>query len=284
MMIKIELVEEIGDYISQIKATGKTVGLVPTMGALHEGHVSLVEKAKSLCDVVVVSIFVNPTQFNNATDLEKYPRTLENDMSLLAPYGVDVVFAPTTSEIYPANYQAATIELGKLDRVMEGEHRPGHFQGVVEVVKRLFEITQPDFAFFGQKDFQQVAVIKFMVEYFQMPVTIVECPIIRSEKGLALSSRNMRLSAEEKEQALVIYQTMVQIQLNYEGFTPNEWMKKGVELINAAGLEAEYLEIVHPTTLEKLTDTWIDEAVCCVAAYCGSVRLIDNMTIRFPKN
>ena len=284
MMIKIELVEEIGDYISQIKATGKTVGLVPTMGALHEGHVSLVEKAKSLCDVVVVSIFVNPTQFNNATDLEKYPRTLENDMSLLAPYGVDVVFAPTTSEIYPANYQAATIELGKLDRVMEGEHRPGHFQGVVEVVKRLFEITQPDFAFFGQKDFQQVAVIKFMVEYFQMPVTIVECPIIRSEKGLALSSRNMRLSAEEKEQALVIYQTMVQIQLNYEGFTPNEWMKKGVELINAAGLETEYLEIVHPTTLEKLTDTWIDEAVCCVAAYCGSVRLIDNMTIRFPKN
>jgi len=284
MMIKIELVEEIGDYISQIKATGKTVGLVPTMGALHEGHVSLVEKAKSLCDVVVVSIFVNPTQFNNATDLEKYPRTLENDMSLLAPYGVDVVFAPTTSEIYPANYQAATIELGKLDRVMEGEHRPGHFQGVVEVVKRLFEITQPDFAFFGQKDFQQVAVIKFMVEYFQMPVTIVECPIIRSEKGLALSSRNMRLSAEEKEQALVVYQTMVQIQLNYEGFTPNEWMKKGVELINAAGLETEYLEIVHPTTLEKLTDTWIDEAVCCVAAYCGSVRLIDNMTIRFPKN
>lgn len=284
MMIKIELVEEIGDYISQIKATGKTVGLVPTMGALHEGHVSLVEKAKSLCDVVVVSIFVNPTQFNNATDLEKYPRTLENDMSLLAPYGVDVVFAPTTSEIYPANYQAATIELGKLDRVMEGEHRPGHFQGVVEVVKRLFEITQPVFAFFGQKDFQQVAVIKFMVEYFQMPVTIVECPIIRSEKGLALSSRNMRLSAEEKEQALVIYQTMVQIQLNYEGFTPNEWMKKGVELINAAGLETEYLEIVHPTTLEKLTDTWIDEAVCCVAAYCGSVRLIDNMTIRFPKN
>lgn len=282
-MNKIEVVEELEQFISDVKSNGKTVGLVPTMGALHEGHLSLVELAKAKCDVVVVSIFVNPTQFNNAADLEKYPRTLENDMALLEPHGVDLIFVPSVDEIYPPNYKVDAIDLGELDRVMEGEHRPGHFQGVVQVVKRLFEIVQPDFAFFGQKDFQQVAVIKFMVDYFKLPVAIVECPIIRSEKGLALSSRNMRLSTEEKELALVIYKTMMQIQEQSSDFTPAEWSKKGADLIDAGGLQTEYLEIVHPLTLQKLTDEWVDGAVCCVAAYCGAVRLIDNMSIRIPK-
>lgn len=282
-MNKIEVVEELEQFISDVKSNGKTVGLVPTMGALHEGHLSLVELAKAKCDVVVVSIFVNPTQFNNAADLEKYPRTLENDIALLEPHGVDLIFAPSVDEIYPSNYKVDAIDLGELDRVMEGEHRPGHFQGVVQVVKRLFEIVQPNFAFFGQKDFQQVAVIKFMVDYFKLPVAIVECPIIRSDKGLALSSRNMRLSTEEKELALVIYKTMMQIQEQTSGFTPSEWMKKGADLIDAGGLQTEYLEIVHPLTLQKLTDDWVDGAVCCVAAYCGTVRLIDNMSIRIPK-
>lgn len=282
-MNKIEVVEELEQFISDVKSNGKTVGLVPTMGALHEGHLSLVELAKAKCDVVVVSIFVNPTQFNNAADLEKYPRTLENDMALLEPHDVDLIFVPSVDEIYPPNYKVDAIDLGELDRVMEGEHRPGHFQGVVQVVKRLFEIVQPDFAFFGQKDFQQVAVIKFMVDYFKLPVAIVECPIIRSEKGLALSSRNMRLSTEEKELALVIYKTMMQIQEQSSDFTPAEWSKKGADLIDAGGLQTEYLEIVHPLTLQKLTDEWVDGAVCCVAAYCGAVRLIDNMSIRIPK-
>lgn len=282
-MNKIEVVEELEQFISDVKSNGKTVGLVPTMGALHEGHLSLVELAKAKCDVVVVSIFVNPTQFNNAADLEKYPRTLENDIALLEPHGVDLIFVPSVDEIYPSNYKVDAIDLGELDRVMEGEHRPGHFQGVVQVVKRLFEIVQPNFAFFGQKDFQQVAVIKFMVDYFKLPVAIVECPIIRSDKGLALSSRNMRLSTEEKELALVIYKTMMQIQEQTSDFTPSEWMKKGADLIDAGGLQTEYLEIVHPQTLQKLTDDWGDGAVCCVAAYCGTVRLIDNMSIRIPK-
>lgn len=278
-MNRISTVKSIQDEVFALKKQGKKIGLIPTMGALHEGHLSLVEQAKQQCDAIIVSIFVNPTQFNNLSDLEKYPRTIEKDMNLLSGHGVTFVFAPSVEEIYPSDYIKPTIDLGMLDQVMEGKFRPGHFQGVVEVVKRLLETVQPNVAYFGKKDFQQLAVINYMVDYFKIPVTIVECPIIRSDNGLALSSRNMRLSETEKEQALTIYQTLLFIHEHTADYSPEGLMKKGTDMIHAGGLKTEYVEIVDPVTLETLTDRWVPGAVCCVAAYCGEVRLIDNMTV-----
>lgn len=278
-MNRISTVKSIQDEVFALKKQGKKIGLIPTMGALHEGHLSLVEQAKQQCDVIIVSIFVNPTQFNNPSDLEKYPRTIEKDMELLSGHGVTFVFTPSVEEIYPSDYKKPDIDLGMLDQVMEGTFRPGHFQGVVEVVKRLLDAVQPDAAYFGKKDFQQLAVIHFMVNYFNIPVTIVECPIIRSDRGLALSSRNMRLSEAEKEQSLAIYQTLLFISKHTQDNSPEELMKKATEMIDAAGLKTEYVEIVNQVTLETLTDKWAPGAVCCVAAYCGDVRLIDNMTV-----
>ncbi|HLU86459.1 MAG TPA: pantoate--beta-alanine ligase [Taishania sp.] len=277
-MEQLTTIFEVKEQLDTHKKSGKKIGFVPTMGALHEGHLSLVEHAKTQCDIIVVSIFVNPTQFNNATDLEKYPRTIENDINLLKNNNVDYVFTPSIDEIYPSNYQAPTIDLGILDSVMEGEFRPGHFQGVVQVVKRLFEIVEPNLAFFGQKDFQQVAVIKYMTNYFKLPVEIIPCPIIRNEKGLALSSRNMRLSEEEKEKALVIYNTLIFAKENIGNFSPSELMKECAVRINAGGLETEYVQIVNMNTLETL-EKWENNAVCCIVAYCGEIRLIDNMIL-----
>lgn len=265
--------------MSILKNQGKSIGVVPTMGALHEGHISLVNQAKKMCDYVIVSIFVNPTQFNNPTDLEKYPRTLEHDTDLLRQYNVDYIFAPNVSEIYPENYSSPHIDLGILDKVMEGKFRPGHFLGVVEVVKRLFDIIQPDYAYFGKKDFQQVAVIRYMTDYFKIPVKIIECPIIRSEKGLALSSRNARLSEEEKEQALLLYRTLDFAKNNTGVFSPRETIETCTQLIRDSELKLEYIEIVNPATLESLSEKWVAGAVCCIAAYCGEIRLIDNMTL-----
>lgn len=267
------------EEMSILKNQGKSIGVVPTMGALHEGHISLVNQAKKMCDYVIVSIFVNPTQFNNPTDLEKYPRTLEHDTDLLRQYNVDYIFAPNVSEIYPENYSSPHIDLGILDKVMEGKFRPGHFLGVVEVVKRLFDIIQPDYAYFGKKDFQQVAVIRYMTDYFKIPVKIIECPIIRSEKGLALSSRNARLSEEEKEQALLLYRTLDFAKNNTGVFSPRETIEKCTQLIRDSELKLEYIEIVNPATLESLSEKWVAGAVCCIAAYCGEIRLIDNMTL-----
>lgn len=278
-MNRISTVKSIQDEVFALKKQGKKIGLIPTMGALHEGHLSLVEQARQQCDVIIVSIFVNPTQFNNSSDLANYPRTIEKDMDLLSGHGVTFVFAPSVEEIYPSDYVKPAIDLGALDLVMEGKFRPGHFQGVIEVVKRLLESVQPDAAYFGQKDFQQLAVIHYMVNYFKIPVAIVECPIVRSDRGLALSSRNMRLSEAEKEQALVIYTTLLFVKAHVADASPEALMKQAVERINAAGLKTEYVEIVHPLTLETLTDKWIPGAVCCVAAYCGEVRLIDNMLV-----
>lgn len=272
-------VKSLQEELIHLKNQGQSIGLVPTMGALHEGHISLVNQAKEMSDYVVVSIFVNPTQFNNPEDLEKYPRTLEQDISLLEQYGVDCVFAPGIKEIYPDDYTSPRIDLGMLDKVMEGKFRPGHFQGVVEVVKRLFEIIQPDSAYFGKKDFQQVAVIRYMTDFFHLPVKIVECPIMRNEKGLALSSRNARLSEEEKQQALVLYNTLNFAKNNTSNFLPKELAEKCAGLIHASELKLEYIEIVNPVTLEALDEAWITGAVCCIAAYCGEIRLIDNMTL-----
>lgn len=272
-------VKSLQEELIVLKKQGQSIGIVPTMGALHDGHISLVNQAKEMSNYVVVSIFVNPTQFNNPEDLEKYPRTLQQDISLLERHGVDCVFAPDIKEIYPHHYTSPRIDLGMLGKVMEGKFRPGHFQGVVEVVKRLFEIIQPDFAYFGKKDFQQVAVIRYMTDFFHLPVTIIECPIMRNEKGLALSSRNARLSEKEKQQALVLYNTLDFAKNNTSNFTPKKLAEKCAQLIHASELKLEYIEIVHPVTLETLEGEWVAGAVCCIAAYCGEIRLIDNMTL-----
>lgn len=271
--------------VAACKEAKKTIGLVPTMGALHQGHASLVRRAVTENDICVVSVFVNPTQFNNKEDLAKYPRNIERDAELLSSIGAHYVFAPTPEEMYSAEEMNSTFafDFNGLDQVMEGKMRPGHFNGVVQVVSRLFYLVQPDRAYFGEKDFQQLAIIHHMVERSSLAGTfgrlqIIDCPIVREESGLALSSRNERLSAEEKKTALGISRTL---------FASLEWAKEPeatvakvqqrvIDTINAIdGLEVEYYEIVDQTTLLP-TDTF-HHAIGCVTVYCGPVRLIDNI-------
>ena len=267
------------------KAAGQTIGLVPTMGALHAGHASLVKRAVAENDICVVSVFVNPTQFNNKEDLAKYPRNIERDAALLSSIGAHYVFAPTPEEMYSAQEMNSTFEFdfAGLDKVMEGKMRPGHFNGVVQVVSRLFYLAQPDKAYFGEKDFQQLAIIHHMVERSSMAGTfgdlqIIDCPIVREESGLALSSRNERLSAAEKQTALAISKTLFD-SLKWAkeaGATVADVQQRVVDTINAVeGLEVEYYEIVDQTTLLP-TDTF-EHAIGCVTVYCGAVRLIDNI-------
>jgi len=271
--------------VASCKKEEKTIGLVPTMGALHEGHASLVRRAVEDNDICVVSVFVNPTQFNNKEDLAKYPRTIERDAQLLESIGAQYVFAPTPEEMYSAQEMNTTFafDFAGLDQVMEGKMRPGHFNGVVQVVSRLFYLVQPDKAYFGEKDFQQLAIIHHMVERSSMKGTfgnlqIIDCPIVRDPSGLALSSRNERLSASEKQTALAISKTLFD-SLKWAkeaGATVAAVQQRVIDTINAVeGLEVEYYEIVDQTTLLP-TDTF-DHAIGCVTVYCGPVRLIDNI-------
>lgn len=273
------------EIVSACKSSQKKIGFVPTMGALHEGHASLVRRAVAENDLCFVSIFVNPTQFNNKEDLAKYPRNIERDAELLSKIGVNYIFAPTPEEMYSAEEMNKTFQFdfGGLDKVMEGKMRPGHFNGVVQVVSRLFYLIEPDRAYFGEKDYQQLAIIHHMVERSELAGTfgklqIIGCPIVREKSGLALSSRNERLSQEEKLTAVNISKIL---------FSSLEWAKERhatvkdvqqrvVEAINAVnGLEVEYYEIVDQTTLLP-TDTF-NHAIGCVTVYCGAVRLIDNI-------
>ena len=271
--------------VSACKAKGKTIGLVPTMGALHAGHASLVRRAVNENNVCFVSVFVNPTQFNNKEDLAKYPRNIMRDAELLETIGADFVFAPTPEEMYSAEEMEETFafDFAGLDQVMEGKMRPGHFNGVVQVVSRLFYLVQPDKAYFGEKDFQQLAIIHHMVERSSMAGTfgnlqIIDCPIVREESGLALSSRNERLSAEEKKTALAISKTLFD-SLEWakeSGATVAQVQQRVIDAINAVdGLEVEYYEIVDQTSLLP-TETF-EHAIGCVTVYCGPVRLIDNV-------
>ena len=274
------------NLIRQVEAClrqNKTIGLVPTMGALHQGHAALVRRSVAENDVCVVSVFVNPTQFNNKEDLQKYPRTLEKDVELLTQLGVHFVFAPSPEEMYSAEEMNTqfSFDFNGLNKVMEGKMRPGHFNGVVQVVSRLFELVRPTRAYFGEKDFQQLAIIHHMVERSTMKTNftdlkIIDCPIVREESGLALSSRNQRLSEEEKSIALNISKTL---------FASLEWAKTSsvpevekrvIDTINAIpGLDVEYYEIVDKTTLQP-TNTF-QNAIGCITVYCGPVRLIDNI-------
>ncbi len=261
------------------KSKGQTIGFVPTMGALHLGHISLVQEAKKQCDVVVVSIFVNPTQFNNQEDLKKYPRTIDADLALLNESGADLVFTPTIDEIYPKNDSYMKLDLGIMDKVMEGKFRPGHFDGVVQVVKRFFDIVQPNVACFGKKDFQQLALIKYMTQSYELPIKIIGCEIMRETSGLAMSSRNMRLSEEQKEDALIIIETLRFAKQNEAKLSPKELKKQAVLFFQKSKLTLEYLEIVDPSNLKLLSTKWVEGATCCIACYCGEVRLIDNMEL-----
>lgn len=282
LMCVMEIVAKTKDLLELVQLTKqakKTIGFVPTMGALHEGHISLVKEAKKNNDICIVSVFVNPTQFNNPEDLEKYPRTIERDAALLAEVGADFVFAPTVEQIYPEP-DTRQFDFGKLDKVMEGEHRPGHFNGVAQVVSRLFDIVHPDRAYFGEKDFQQLAIIREMVKQFALDVEIVPMPILREVSGLALSSRNERLSAEQKEIATHIYKTLLFSSTEYfDRISVAQTIEIVSERINSfEPLRVEYFDIVDGYTLQSVSD-WSDSEyiVGCIAVYCGEVRLIDNI-------
>jgi len=261
-------------------AEGKTIGFVPTMGALHEGHLTLIRQAVQENDFVVVSIFVNPIQFNNPEDLAKYPRNLEDDIQKLEGIGCKLVFAPSVNEMYPEP-DLTEFDFGQLDKVMEGKFRPGHFKGVAIVVKRLFEIVMPHKAYFGEKDFQQLAIIKKMVNMLQIPVEIIPCPIVREPDGLAMSSRNERLTAEERLEAPVLYKALSAIKENYSWFIPDGVKQLVIgEIQENHFFRVEYVDVVDTETLQPFGD-WMDveHAVVCVAAYIGNIRLIDNIRL-----
>ena len=275
----VKTVKELQENLQLLRTCG-TVGFVPTMGALHKGHISLVENAAGVDNVVVVSIFVNPTQFNNSEDLERYPRTLEIDLDMLRNVGCDLVFAPSVAEMYPEP-DNRRFWFGTLETVMEGKFRPNHFNGVAQVVSKLFDMVKPDKAYFGLKDFQQLAVVKSMVKQLNLPVEIVPCPIIREENGLAMSSRNELLNAEERKNASIISETIFMAKELVGQKPVKELVKWVTERINKNPfLNVEYFEIVDGTSLQPVK-SWEDKntKVGCVAVYCGKVRLIDNIVL-----
>ena len=278
-MITINSVSELRETVSKFRNEGKTIGLVPTMGALHEGHLSLVNRCRKENDVVVVSVFVNPTQFNNKEDLRTYPRTEEADRALLESAGCDIAFMPTVEEIYPEP-DARVFALGRVAEVMEGAMRPGHFNGVAQIVSKLFMFVEPDRAYFGEKDFQQIAVIRSMVKSEGFKLEIVPCPIVREADGLAKSSRNVRLTPEMRKVAPNIARILNESKEYAKSHTVGETEKYVVDAINSYdGMEIEYYQIVDGISLEHLT-SWDETgyAVGCVTVYCGDVRLIDNIT------
>lgn len=275
----IRTVEELKSVVGALKAEGKSVGLVPTMGALHDGHVSLMEKARGDNDVVVVSVFVNPTQFNNPDDLRTYPRTEEADCARMRDAGVDIAFIPSVEEIYPEP-DNRVFDLGKVAEVMEGAMRPGHFNGVAQIVSKLFRMVEPTRAYFGEKDFQQIAVIRRMVEIEGFKnLEIVDCPIKREADGLALSSRNVRLTPHQREIAPNIHRIMVESLDKARDCSVEEVKRSVIDAVNAyPEMDVEYYEIVNAADMQPITDwSQVSQAVGCITVYLGDVRLIDNI-------
>ena len=276
-------ISDIKSRLSGVSDGKTTVGFVPTMGALHDGHLSLIALSRAACDVTVASIFVNPTQFNDKEDYCRYPRSVERDCEMLRAAGCDIVFTPSEDEIYPPSLEMRTFDFGHLDKVMEGAFRPGHFDGVAQVVSRLFDIVNPDKAFFGQKDFQQVAIIKAMVAGLKLPVEIVAAPIVREADGLAMSSRNVLLTDTQRVNAANISRALFDARkaLATGGVSPDELKREIEERINATPeLVAEYVEIVDGTTLLPVTDrNDAREIFACTAVKVGKTRLIDNVQL-----
>lgn len=267
----------LNSYVSKQKESNASVGFVPTMGALHSGHLALVKRASLENDVVVVSIFVNPTQFNNQNDLQKYPRNLERDLKNLEPFTTVVVFNPTVEEMYGETVAVEEYKFGAIESVMEGEHRPGHFKGVATVVRKLFAMVKPDKAYFGEKDYQQLAIIRALVKEYNLPVEIVGHPIERANNGLALSSRNELLSELGREKAGLIFETMLFVQNRMRKWSVKELEHKAAERLAEEGLQPEYITIADAETLQPISK--IEEAKSArvfVAAHLENIRLIDN--------
>ncbi len=275
----IETIPELKSQLEHFKLNGNSIGFVPTMGALHQGHRSLVELSVAQNDITIVSIFVNPTQFNNAKDLEKYPRNIETDAILLESVGCDLIFAPSTQEFYSNEELSTTFnfDFGGLDKVMEGRFRPGHFNGVVQVVSKLFQLVLPNRAYFGEKDFQQLSIIHRMVKVLDFDIEIIDCPIVREESGLAMSSRNERLLPEQRKKAVEISKVLFESRNFVPQMIPVDLTKWVIDKINQVdGLEVEYYDIVDVESLQTITN-WDAPSVGCIAVFCGEVRLIDNV-------
>jgi pantoate--beta-alanine ligase len=268
--------KEIAHYFNH--KDGKVVGFVPTMGALHQGHISLIEQAQQNSTEVVCSIFVNPTQFNDPKDLEKYPRPIAADINLLQQVGCEILFNPPVNEIYDDN-EKWHLDIGDLEHLLEGKFRPGHYQGVTQVVYKLFSIVKPDVAFFGQKDYQQFLVISKMVELLQMPVKLIMCPILRENDGLAMSSRNIHLTAEDRENALILSKTLSWVKNNFDAGNIPAIKQQAEQMVSSQpGIELEYFEIADGQTLH-MANAGTKNIVALVAARAGKTRLIDNVLI-----
>ncbi|MFC3561728.1 pantoate--beta-alanine ligase [Pedobacter jamesrossensis] len=277
-----ETKEALNAYLKPLKASGKKIALVPTMGALHNGHISLIKLAKENADVIICSIFVNPTQFTDPKDLEKYPRPIEHDLAMLKDAGCNGVFMPDVAEMYPSGSDENWhIDLGKAEFLLEGEFRKGHYQGVTQIVKKLFDAVEPDVAMFGQKDFQQVLMIKNMLSHFKLPINIITCPIIREDDGLAMSSRNIHLSIADRKNALVLSKSLQFVVDNFDQFSLKELEEKARAFYNTIeGVELDYFTIADGNTLEPAKSKDENSLVALVAAQVGSTRLIDNMIIK----
>jgi len=275
-----EKISEIKNYLSEFRKE-KTIGFVPTMGALHEGHLSLIRTSKYENDITVVSIYVNPTQFNDVDDFKNYPRMIDVDLEKLKSVDCDVVFCPDDREMYPEK-DNRVFDLGGLDKVMEGKYREGHFNGVAQVVTKLFDIIQPHRAYFGQKDFQQLAIIKYLVQSLNIPVEIIGCPTVRESDGLAMSSRNLLLNAEERKVALELSKILFYVKENYKNFKSIEEIYNFVYnyLQKFPIIKLDYFEIVDNKTLQKINDINKigDGVTACIAAKVGKIRLIDNVS------
>ncbi len=275
---------DIREAVQTAKKTDKKVGFVPTMGALHYGHLSLIDYALRHCDLVVVSIFVNPTQFNNSQDLKKYPRTLEADLAILAPYKKNIiVYAPTAKTVYNGQIASKEYHFGALEEVMEGEHRPGHFDGVGTVLNLLFRQVNPDTAFFGEKDFQQLMIVKKLVQKEKLTLEIIGCPIYRQEDGLAMSSRNARLTQQQLHIAPFIFQVLLQVKNDFGTKSANQLKRWVVQQFKSQeGLELEYFEIANIEGLRPLSRKRNHQKYrAFLAVYAGDIRLIDNIALNY---
>jgi len=279
-MILIKSLREMLSWVETQKKSGQKIGFVPTMGALHQGHISLVQKSKEENDLTIVSVFVNPTQFNNADDLKKYPRTEDADTQLLEDAGCDAVFFPKIEDIYPNGEKSENYNFEGIENQMEGKFRPGHFDGVATVVRRFFEIIQPDKAYFGEKDFQQLRIIQELVQQLNLPLQIVPVPIMRESDGLAMSSRNTRLTEEMREESPKIHQILREAKIFLQNHSVQETKEFVQNQFNATKLDLEYFEIADEKTLESVSEKENSENLRgFLAVFAGEIRLIDNIDL-----
>jgi pantoate--beta-alanine ligase len=282
-MLLFKRVADLQRYLNPLREKGGSIGIVPTMGALHKGHISLIDRSKAANDITVATVFVNPTQFNDPKDLEKYPRTAEKDMEMLVEAGCDILFMPFVEEVYPSGtIPTVKFNFGKLDKVLEGVFRPGHFDGMAQVVHRLLDIVKPHNLYMGQKDFQQASIVAAMLQQMKSKIQLTVCDILREEDGLAMSSRNTRLKPEDRAVAPLIYKTLKEAAEKVSDYTPTEIQRFAVSKLRAEPrFKLEYFEVVDGRTLLPITlfqDT--DYAVALTAVWAGDVRLIDNVILK----